>query len=65
MLKISASYFRDAVCLLPNVVSGIAGVDLRWAWVRPATACVTTYFDYVFCNGKFSGKTLRCWRLYT
>ena len=44
MLKIPVNCSRAAVCLLPNVVSGILGVGLRGAWVRSVAACVGTYF---------------------
>ena len=44
LVKISVSCLRGAVCLSPNVVSGLVGVGLRRVWVRSTSACVAAPF---------------------
>ena len=39
-MNISASFRSAAVCLSPNVVSGLVGVVFRKEWVRSAAVCV-------------------------
>ena len=56
MLNISASGFRAAVCLSPNVVSGIVGVWLMRVCMRSTAACVSTYFDDIIGNVRFDGE---------
>ena len=51
-MNISESCIRSAVCLSPNSVSGLVGVRLSRAWVRPEAACVATYFEEIL--GKVS-----------
>ena len=41
MEDISESCLSAAVCLSPNVVSGLVGVGLRRAWVRSVSVCVS------------------------
>ena len=64
LLKISASFRSAAICLSPNVVSGLFGVGLRRACVRSAAACVAASLEDIL--GKFSvaGENLRCLRLF-
>ena len=54
MLKISASCFRAAVCLLPNAVSGLVGAGLRRSWARLEFACVVTFSEDIVGNGRVS-----------
>ena len=45
LVKISASFLRDAFCLSLNIVSGLVEVVLRRTWVRSAAACVDVSFE--------------------
>ena len=56
MLKISASCFRAAVCLLPNAVSGLVGAGLRRAWVSSTAACVAPYVDEIIGTVTVAGE---------
>ena len=56
LLNIYASCLRDALCVSPNVVSGIVGFRLRREWVRSAAACVTASFKYSLGKVSVSGK---------
>ena len=58
ILKISVRWFRGAVCLSPNIVSGLVGVGLRRVWVRSASACVAASFDDIISNVRDTGKTM-------
>ena len=55
MLNILVSFFRSTFCLFPNVVNGIVGVVFRRAWVRSASACVSTSFDDILGNFRARG----------
>ena len=52
LLNISASFRSAAVCLSPNVVSGLAGVGLRRTWFRSMSACVSESLEDIL--GKVS-----------
>ena len=56
MVNISVSCFKAAVCLYPNVVSGLVEVGLRRAWERLSTKCVVTSFDEIIGNARVTGK---------
>ena len=61
MLNISASGFRAAVCLYPNVVSGVVGVGLIRVWMRSAAACVSASFDEIIGNVRVDGGNSVVW----
>ena len=56
MVNISVSCFKAAVCLYPNVVSGLVEVGLRRAWARLLAKCVVTSFDEVIGNTRVAGR---------
>ena len=56
MLKISASYFKSAVCLFPRIVSWLLGVGLRISWMRSAAVCVVASSEDILANGRVSGE---------
>ena len=56
MLKILSSCFRAAVCLSPNVVSGLVGVGLKRVGVRSVATYVASYFDKITINVRVYGK---------
>ena len=58
LLNISASCLSAAVCLSPNAVSGLVGVRLRRAWVRPEAACIAVSFDEILGSVIVSRKTM-------
>ena len=57
-MNISESCIRSAVCLSPNSVSGLVGVRLSRAWVRPEAACVATYFEEILGKVSVSWENL-------
>ena len=51
-MNISASCLKEAICLSPNIVSGLVEVGLKRAWVRSVSECVAASFEDSF--GKVS-----------
>ena len=45
LAKIYVSCLSAAVCLSPNVMSGLVGVGLRGAWISSAAECVAVSFE--------------------
>ena len=56
LVNISESCLRAAVCLYPNVVSGLVGVGLRRVWVRSTDACVAASFEDSLGKVSVSGE---------
>ena len=56
MLKITASCFRDAICLFRNVLRRMLGVGLIKECVRSAAACVAASSDYILGNMRVAGN---------
>ena len=56
MFKISATYFKSAVCLYLRIVSGIVGVELRSSYVRSTSTCSSISTDDILGNGRVTGK---------
>ena len=54
--NIYASFLRAAVCLSPNVVSGLVRVGLRREWFRYTAACVAASFEESLGKVSVSGK---------
>ena len=62
--KISASCRSAAVCLSPDVLSGIVGVGLRRAWVRSTAACVAESLEDIIGKVSVARKNPWCLRLF-
>ena len=56
MLKISARFFKDAVCLLPRVVGGIVGVRFSRSCVSCTSVFVAVYFYCILGKEIIDGK---------
>ena len=56
LVNISEIFLGTSVCLSPNVVSGLVGVELRRAWVRSVAAYVAASCEGSIGKVNVSGK---------